>query len=63
MQNAILGAALLPTGVLAVFLLRPKSGKERPIVRFPGAWIVIGLLLTFWIATGMTLLATSLLGL
>jgi hypothetical protein len=48
---------------LAVILLRPKNGVEHRLVRFPGAWIIVGLALTCWIGTGAALLAAGLLGL
>jgi hypothetical protein len=48
--------------MLAVFLLRAREGQERLIVRFPGAWILVGLLLTFWIGSGAALLGARLLG-
>jgi hypothetical protein len=58
----LLGVALLVTGILVVALLRPRSERERLIVRFPGAWIFVGLLLTFWISSGAALVAASILG-
>jgi hypothetical protein len=63
MVNDALGLIILATGILAVFLLRPKNGIEQRLVRFPGAWIIVGLLLTCWIGTGAALLAAGVLGL
>jgi hypothetical protein len=62
MTRTLLGVALLVTGVLVVLLLRARGGKEKLIVRFPGAWIIVGLLLTFWIGTGAALIAAGILG-
>jgi hypothetical protein len=63
MINDALGLIVLATGILAVILLRPKNGVEHRLVRFPGAWIIVGLALTCWIGTGAALLAAGLLGL
>jgi hypothetical protein len=57
------GAILLATGILAVFSLRATSGVENRLVRFPGAWIIVGLSLTCWVAAGVALLAAGILGL
>ena len=62
MTRTLLGVVLLVTGVLVVMLLRARDGRELLIVRFPGAWIVVGLLLTFWIGSGAALLAAGMLG-
>jgi hypothetical protein len=58
-MTSLLGAALLASGALLVFLLRPQDGQERLVVRWPGAWIVVGLLLTFWIGSGVALMAAG----
>jgi hypothetical protein len=63
MSNSVLGAVLLGTGMLAVFLLRARDGQERRIVQFPAAWIIVGLFLTCWIGTGVALIAAGVLGL
>ena len=55
-----LGLALVVSGAIVVALLRPRGPQERLIVRWPGAWIVVGLLLTFWIGTGFALIAAGL---
>lgn len=61
MMNAMIGAGMLALGILAVVLLRPRDGKERAIVRFPGAWIVVGLMLTFWLGGSVAIMASDLL--
>jgi hypothetical protein len=63
MVNDLRGAILLATGILVVVLLRSRDGVENRLVRFPGAWIVVGLSLTCWIAAGVALLAAGILGL
>jgi hypothetical protein len=63
MVNDFLGAILLATGIFVVVLLRPKNGVEHRLVRFPGAWIIVGLLLTFWIGAGVAFVAAGVLGL
>jgi hypothetical protein len=63
MVNNLTGAILLATGVLAVIILRPTNGVEHRLVRFPGAWIIVGLSLTCWIAAGVALIAAGVLGL
>jgi hypothetical protein len=44
----LLGIAWFVVNLLIVKLLRPPPGQteERLIVRFPGAWIIVGLPLT-----------------
>jgi hypothetical protein len=49
MTHAVIGTGMLALGILVLVLLRARDGKERAIVRFPGAWTVVGLLLTFWL--------------
>jgi hypothetical protein len=56
----LLGIGLLAATSGLVWLLRPREGRERLIVRFPGAWIVVGLLLTGSVATAVALIATGL---
>jgi hypothetical protein len=63
MVNDLIGAVLLATGILAVVALRPKGAVEHRLVRFPGAWIIVGLLLTCWVGTGIALIAAGVLGL
>ena len=59
-SEIFLGVALLATAVAAIVLLRPREGlKEKLIVRFPGAWIVVGLPLTFLIGTSVALIAVG----
>jgi heme A synthase len=61
MLHGVIGAAMLALGILALVLLRPRDGKERAIVRFPGAWIVVGLMLTFWLGGSVAIMASDLL--
>jgi hypothetical protein len=60
----VVGLALLVGTVVLVALLRPPGGtqQERAIVRFPGAWIVVGLPLTVMIGTGVALIVAGMLG-
>ena len=57
-----LGIALLVGVAFTVLALRPPSGtlQERRIVRFPGAWIVVGLPLTAGVGTAIALIAAGL---
>jgi len=57
--SEILAGILLFGGTVGlIMLLRPSGGlQERLIVRFPGAWIIVGLLLTCSIAASISLLA------
>jgi hypothetical protein len=61
MTHALIGAVMLAAGILVLVLLRPRDGKERLVVRFPGAWIVVGLMLTFWIGGSVAIMASDLL--
>ena len=56
------GIAILVGLVSLIVFLRPPPGslKERLIVSFPGAWIIVGLPLTAGIATGLALIAVGL---
>ena len=57
-SEILLGVALLAAAVAAIVVLRPREGlQERFIVRFPGAWIAVGLPLTFLIGTSVALIA------
>ena len=62
-SEVIAGVALLASTVVIIVLLRPPAGQlqERLIVRFPGAWIVVGLPLTCMIATGIALITIGIL--
>lgn len=53
------GLALLAGLVVLVALLRPPQGtlQERLVVSFPGAWIWIGLPLTFTFGASIALIA------
>lgn len=54
------GVVLLAVNVALFMLLRPRDGlHERAIVRFPGAWIVVGLLLTISVVSSLALIAVG----
>jgi hypothetical protein len=57
----VAGVALMVGLVFLIMLLRPPQGtlQERLIVRFPGAWIVIGLPLTFLFGVSVALIAVG----
>ena len=61
-MKMLIGAVLLAAGIALILLLKPRGSQERVIVRFPGAWILVGLLLTFWIGTAVSLIVTGYLG-
>ena len=61
MTHALIGAVMLAAGIMAIVLLRARDGKERALVRFPGAWIVVGLMLTFWFGGSIAIMASDLL--
>ena len=49
---------LLAGAIVLITLLRPRGGlQERLIVRFPGAWIIVGLPLTFAIGLSVALIS------
>jgi len=56
----VIGLAVLTAVVVAVFLLRPRGGRERWLARLPGMWIVLGLALTTSGAVGVALVVTGL---
>jgi hypothetical protein len=59
-SEILLGVGLLAAGVATIVVLRPREGlQERLIVRFPGAWIAVGLPLTFLIGTSVALIAVG----
>ena len=59
-SEILAGVALMAVVVVVVMLLRPREGlQEKLIVRFPGAWIVVGLLLTFSFGTSIALIAVG----
>ena len=59
-SEILLGFALFAGVVATIVLLKPRQGlQERLIVRFPGAWIVVGLLLTFSVATSVALITVG----
>jgi hypothetical protein len=55
----VAGVALLVGLVFLIALPRPPHGtrQERLILRFPGAWIIVGLLLTFAFGLSFALIA------
>ena len=59
--SEIVAGLLLLIGTAAViWLLRPQGTlQEKLIVRFPGAWIVVGLSLTVLIGTSVALIAVG----
>jgi hypothetical protein len=61
-MKMLIGAVLLAVGIALVLMLRPTGNQERLIVRFPGAWILVGLLLTFWIGAAVSLIVTGFYG-
>jgi hypothetical protein len=58
----LLGIVWFMANVVIVMLLRPPTGQmqERLIVRFPGAWIIVGLPLTLSFGASVLLTAFSL---
>jgi 4-amino-4-deoxy-L-arabinose transferase-like glycosyltransferase len=56
----LIGLAVLVAVVTAIFLLRPRDGRERWIARLPGMWIVLGLALTTSCAVGVALVIAGL---
>jgi len=58
-MRALVGVAWFVATMAVVFLLRPRDGNEKLIVRFPGAWIVLGLLLTTSIGASVALMVTG----
>jgi hypothetical protein len=59
-SEVLAGVSLLVATVAVVLFLRPREGlQERAIMRFPGAWIVVGLPLTFLVGTSIALIAVG----
>ena len=60
-SEIVAGLALLVGLVVVIVLLRPPGGslQERTIVSFPGAWIVVGLPLTFAFGASVALIAVG----
>jgi hypothetical protein len=59
-SEVLAGVSLLVATVVVVLFLRPREGlQERAIMRFPGAWIVVGLPLTFLVGTSIALIAVG----
>lgn len=61
----VAGVALFVGLIVVVSLLRPPNGElqERAIVRFPLAWIIVGLPLTFAFGLSVALVAIGVVGL
>ena len=61
----VAGVALFVSLVVVLSLLRPPNGalQERAIVRFPLAWIIVGLPLTFAFGLSVALVALGVVGL
>lgn len=60
-MRLLFGIGLLLANVIALTFLRPRNGQERWLVRFPGAWIIVGLLLTISFACAAGLILTGVL--
>ena len=60
--EVVTGAVLFVGLVLLVAVLRPPIGtlQERRILRFPGAWMIVGLALTGAFCTSFALVAVGL---
>ena len=60
-SEIVLGVALLVGLVFVVLVLRPPRGalQEIRIISFPGAWIIVGLPLTFAIGASVALIAVG----
>jgi len=59
-SEIVAGVVLLVATSAVIMFLRPRDGlQERLIVRFPGAWIVVGLPLTMLIGTSIALIAVG----
>ena len=58
----LIGIVWLAANVFLVMLLRPPAGQtqERLIVRFPGAWIIVGLPLTLSFGASVLFIAFGL---
>jgi hypothetical protein len=59
--SEVLAGVLLFVGtVCLIMVLRPREGlQERFVLRFPGAWIIVGLLLTCSFAASVALVAVG----
>jgi hypothetical protein len=60
-SEIVAGLALFVGLVVVIRLLRPPQGalQERLIVRFPGAWIIVGLPMTFLFGVSIALIAVG----
>ena len=60
-MNSLFAACWFVATILLVRFLRPSDGcNERAIVSFPGAWIIVGLLLTLSFGASGILLVRNL---
>ena len=60
-SEILAGISLFLGGVGLVAILRPSEGlQEKRIVSFPGAWIIVGLLLTILFSMAIALIALGL---
>jgi hypothetical protein len=58
-MRGLVGVAWFIATLAVILLLRPRDSNEKPILRFPGAWIVVGLLLTASIGASVDLMVTG----
>lgn len=58
-MRAALGAALMSASVLLFWLVSPRQGQEKGIVRLPGMWVVLPLLIMLGFLGGGALLYES----
>jgi hypothetical protein len=61
-SEVVAGVALFVGLVVLIWSLSPPAGQlqERRIVSFPGAWIIVGLPLTFGFGISVALVAVGL---
>ena len=55
-MRVVLGAALMIASVLLFWLVSPRHGQERGIVRLPGMWVVLPFLIMLGFLGGGALL-------
>ena len=58
-MRVVLGAALMIASVLLFWLVSPRHGQERGIVRLPGMWVVLPFLIMLGFLGGGALLYES----
>lgn len=59
-MRGLLGLGWFAANVFVFLLLRARDQRERAIIRFPGAWIPVGLLLTSSFAGSIAVVLLSL---